>query len=165
VVMANKEVKSECSGTKKAESDFCDMGKGANAGLCMNDSSTATRILEKHYSPMIVRKYQIFGWICWVGIICDCNLNDIDKVTYDLVGQAEELGFKDGTIQGSRNFAGFLTDGVVNHYNAIKRGSCEGVAVVLSWDKIFVSSLFGDFMTHYPCKMELYQIINTMPHV
>ena len=64
-------------------SEAVDMGKIANAGMARDDSSTATRLLDKNWSPLIVRKYQMEGWPMYIGIICDANLNDLDDVVYD----------------------------------------------------------------------------------
>jgi len=147
------------------DSTELDMGKSANAGLTRDDSLTATRLLDKNWSPLIVRKYQMESWPLYIGIICDCNLNDLDTVIYDARDEAEKFGFLDGNIQDVRNFVGYLSDAIKKHYNAIKKGSVEGVAVLWYVDKMFCSSLDGDFMTHYSCKMELYQIVNTLPHI
>lgn len=141
------------------------MGKEANAGLVRDDSSTATRLLDKNWSPLIVRKYQLEGWPLYIGIICDANLNDLDTVVYELVKTAREYGFMDGKIQSTRNFCGFLSDGIVKYYNAIKTGVCEGVIICWYVDKCFVSSAYGDFMTHEKCAMEFYSIVNTLPHI
>ena len=158
-----------CSGDDLSEAletpPVKNMGKSANAGLTRDDSLTATRLLDKNWSPLIVRKYQMESWPLYIGIICDCNLNDLDNVIYDARDEAEKLGFIDGNIQDVRNFVGYLSDAIKKHYNAIKRGSVEGVAVLWYTDKMFCSSLDGDFMTHYSCKMELYQIVNTLPHI
>jgi len=141
------------------------MGESANAGLTRDDSLTATRLLDKNWSPLIVRKYQMEDWPLYIGIICDCNLNDLDNVVYEATEEARELGFLDGNIQDVRNYVGYLSDQIKEYYNGIKKGSVEGVAILWYVDKMFCSSLAGDFMTHYSCKMELYQIVNTLPHI
>jgi hypothetical protein len=142
------------------------MGKEANMGFVeRNDEKTATRLLDKNWSPLIVRKYQMKGWPLFIGIICDANLNDLDTVVYDLTEKAESLGFTDGSIQGVRNYCGFLNDGIVNYYNSIKRGCAEGVMVCWYVDKMWCSSAFGDLMVHEKCVMEFYQIVNTLPHI
>jgi hypothetical protein len=56
------------------------MGMDANNGMTRDDSSTATRLLDKNWSPLIVRKYQMEGWPMYIGIICDANLNDLDNI-------------------------------------------------------------------------------------
>ena len=160
-------------------SEAADMGKMANAGMARDDSSTATRLLDKNWSPLIVRKYQMEGWPMYIGIICDANLNDLDDVVYDIVDTLFEdvmvegghidkkpiAGFMDGTIQGVRNTCGLLGDRLVEKYNRVKRGVAEGVIVCWYVDKMFCSSAYGDFMTHNKCAMEFYQIVNTLPHI
>lgn len=155
------------------------MSAQANAGMARDDSSTATRLLDKNWSPLVVRKYQMEGWPMYIGLICDANLNDLDTVVYDIVDTLFEdimvegghmdkkpiEGFMDGTIQGARNTCGLLSDKIVQHYNKVKRGVAEGVIVCWYVDKCFVSSAYGDFMTHEKCAMEFYQIVNTLPHI
>lgn len=141
------------------------MGNEANAGMTMDDSKTSTRLLDKNWSCLVVRKYQMFGWPLFVSLICDANLSDLDTVVYDGAKEAKEAGFVTNDIQSARNFAGFLSDYIVNHYDLVKRGCVEGVAVLAYWDKCFISSLYGDFMTHASCKQELFGIISTLPHI
>ncbi len=141
------------------------MGKQANDGRTRDDSSTSTRLLDKNWSPLIVRKYQMEGWPMYIGIICDANLNDLDDVIYDTMEEAREADFLNGTIQGVRNTCGMLSDGIVDHYNKVKRGVAEGVIVCWYVDKMFCSSAYGDFMNHEKCAMEFYQIVNTLPHI
>ena len=141
------------------------MGNEANAGMTRDDSSTATRLLDKNWSPLIVRKYQMEGWPMFIGMICDANLNDLDDIVYNIMDRAKEMGFVDGTIQGVRNTCGLLGDEIVKHYNMIKQGVAEGVIVCWYVDKMFCSSAYGDFMTHNKCALEFYQIVNTLPHI
>jgi hypothetical protein len=145
--------------------DNQNMGKEANAGFARDDSKTATRLLDKNWSPLIVRKYQMEGWPMFIGIICDANLNDLDEYVYEIMDEAEENDFVDGSIQGVRNTCGLLGDRLVEKYNQKKRGVAEGVIVCWYVDKMFCSSAYGDFMTHNKCAMEFYQIINTLPHI
>lgn len=126
---------------------------------------TTTRLLDKNWSPLVVRKYQIEGWPMFIGIICDVNLNDLDKVVHKAVQKAKNTNFVNGSIQGSRNTCGLISDSLIEHYDRIKKGCVEGVAVVWYVDKCFISSLHGDFMVHLSCKLELFQIINTLPHI
>lgn len=126
--------------------------------------SVNTRLLEKSYSPLVVRKYQLREWPLYVGIICDIDISDLDEVV-NHAEQEFEKQFETETIQTVRNFCGYLTNKIRDHYNKDKNNSVEGVAVLWYVDKCFISSLSGDFMTHYSCKMELYQIINTLPHI
>ncbi len=141
------------------------MGDEANAGLTRDDSQTATRLLDKNWSPLIVRKYQMHGWPMFIGIICDANLNDLDNIVYDIMEEAEKQAFIDGTIQGARNACGFLSDELVKHYNKIKRGVMEGNIVFWYQDKLAISSAYGDLMTHEKCVMEFYSILQMLPHI
>jgi hypothetical protein len=127
----------------------------------LEEVNTSTRLLDKHYSPLVVRKYQMEGWPMYVALICDVSLSDLDDVVQEFASGQE----KKDDIQWVRNFCGGLTDCLVNHYDDIKKGCIEGVAVLWYVDKCFVSSLYGDYMTHGSCKLELYQIINTLPHI
>lgn len=144
---------------------MANMGKDANKGLARDDSSTATRLLDKQFSPLIVRKYQMEGWPLFIGIICDANLNDLDTVVYDITDEAKKLGFMDGNIQDIRNYCGFLNDRIVKHYNKVKRGCAEGVMVCFYCDKMWTSAAYGDLMVHEKCVSEFYHIVNTLPHI
>jgi len=119
-----------------------------------------SRLLNKNWSPLIVRKYQFKGWPMFVALICDANLDDLDVVVNNAEKEFGEI--KEG-IQSARNWCGFLSDYIVEYYNKIKSGVTEGVAVLWYIDKCFISSLYGDFMVHASCKQELYFIINTLP--
>ena len=140
------------------------MGEQANAGMVRDDSSTATRLLDKNWSPLVVRKYQMEGWPMFIGIICDANLDDLDTVVYDIMDEVKELGFL-GTIQGHRNACGLISDRLVEHYNKIKRGVMEGNCVFWYTDKCAISSAYGDLMTHNKCAMEFYSILQMMRHI
>lgn len=131
----------------------------------VDDSKTATRLLEKNYSPLIVRKYQAFGWPLFVSLICDVSLSDLDQVVYECIDGCIRGGLIRNDIQSQRNFCGLLSDKVISHYDKVKRGCVEGVAVLAYWDKCFCSSLWGDFMVHGSCKQELFSIIQTLPHI
>jgi len=133
--------------------------------LGMDDSKTATRLLEKNYSPLIVRKYQAFGWPLFTALICDVSLSDLDQVVYKNIDKFKEDGLVENDIQSQRNFCGLLSDKIIEHYDGVKRGCVEGVAVLAYWDKCFCSSLWGDFMVHASCKQELFSIIQTLPHI
>jgi len=131
----------------------------------VDDSSVNTRLLDKHYSPLIVRKYQMYGWPLYVALICDLDLSDLDQVVNEASKEAEKLHYVCNNIQGIRNFCGFLTEYIVNHYNKKKTNVVEGAGVLAYWDKTFCSSLYGDLMTHFSCRLELYSIVNTLPHI
>ncbi len=153
------------SEVKKVNWDNINTGGTANNGMCRDDSTTSTRLLDKNWSPLIVRKYQMMGWPLYIGIICDANLNDLDKLIYDIHEKAVKLGFTDGKIQDVRNYCGFMSQEIVDHYNAIKRGVTEGVMVCFYVDKCFVSSAYGDLMTHEKCAAEFYSILGILPHI
>ena len=126
--------------------------------------TTTTRLLDKNYSPLIVRKYMSFGrgWPLFIALICDVSLSDLDHVVHQF---KESFGEVQDDIQWARNFCGGLSDFIVNHYEAVKPGCVEGVAVLWYVDKCFISSLYGDFMVHASCKQELFSIIQTLPHI
>lgn len=124
--------------------------------------NTSTRLLNKNYSPLIVRKYQMNGWPLFVSLICDVSLSDLDEVVYKITDEFGEIA---DDIQAARNYTGVLSDKIIEHYNQVKRGCVEGVAVLYYVDKCFISSLYGDFMVHASCKQELFGIIQTLPHI
>ncbi|MGD2072875.1 MAG: hypothetical protein PVG65_05255, partial [Candidatus Thorarchaeota archaeon] len=53
-------------------------------------SSVNTRLLEKSYSPLVVRKYQLREWPLFVGIICDIDISDLDEVINDAESDFEK---------------------------------------------------------------------------
>ena len=127
----------------------------------LHQVNTSTRLLDKNYSPLIVRKYQMGGWPLFVALICDVSLSNLDQVVHEYSRPGKYLD----DIQWVRNFCGGLSDCLIQTYEAVKPGCVEGVAVLWYVDKMFVSSLYGDFMVHASCKQELYAIINTLPHI
>jgi len=134
-----------------------------NMPMGRNDDSVSTRLLDKNYSPLIVRKYMTEGWPMYIGLICDVSLSDLDKVVLGVLDEHKDMLVND--IQSLRNITGVLSDALLTHYDSVKRGCVEGIAVLFYADKTFISSLWGDFMTHGSCKQELYFIINTLPHI
>jgi hypothetical protein len=131
----------------------------------VGDQNVSTRLLEKNYSPLVVRKYQLQGWPMFVGIICDQSLSDLDETVMKTVDLAKSQDMFKQDIQAVRNFVGFLSDSVISHYDSVKRGCVEGVGILWYVDKCAVSSLWGDMMTHNSCRQEFYFIINTLPHI
>lgn len=129
-------------------------------GLVIDKVSTA--LLDKNFSPLIVRKYQVEGWPLYIGLICDISLSDLDHLIWKIIRDSGQL---ENDIQNIRNLTGIISDKLLEHYNNIKEGCVEGIAVIYYCDKMMVSSLWGDFMTHLSCKMELYSIIQTLPHI
>ena len=135
-----------------------------NQPVGLDQVNTSTRLLDKNYSPLIVRKYMSLGrgWPLFIGLICDVSLSNLDDVVYGFKDQYGEL---QDDIQWVRNFCGALSDHIIQTYEATKPGCVEGVAVLWYVDKMFCSSLWGDFMVHASCKQELFAIINTLPHI
>jgi len=136
---------------EKKENKIVNMGKEANAGMTRDDSQTVTRLLDKNWSPLIVRKTMIEGWPLFIACICDANLNDLDQIVYDLTEEAKRNGFLNGSIQGIRNYCGFLSDGIVKYYNGIKRGCMEGLLVLYYCDKLACDSAYGTSCRHNKC--------------
>jgi hypothetical protein len=128
-----------------------------------NKPEPVTQLLEKNHSPMIIRKYQSFGWPLFVAIICDQDLSSLDDHVIYYVNSCNPKHLNG--IQDIRNFCGGLSEFVVHEFDNIKFGSVEGVAVIAYWDKCVCSSLYGDFMTHTSCRIELFSLLNMMPHV
>ncbi len=112
-----------------------------------------TRLVDKHYSPLVVRKYTHYGFPIYVALITDNDLADLDHVVTDFMEKHKAEGWVND-IQKVRNLAGALTEHLNEHYNR-----AEGVAVVFYVDKMFVSSLHGDFMNHTACRLELYGLL------
>lgn len=115
-----------------------------------------TRLEGKHYSPLVMRKYTRWGCPLFVALITDDDLNNLDEVVTEFMQErlpdsSDGQGWKwPSSLQGMRDIAGALTEEMVRAYDKV-----EGAAVVLSADKMLISSLFGDFMTHHQCKAEL----------
>jgi len=105
------------------------------------------------------------GWPMYIGLICDVSLSDLDKVIQTLLSECRNKDMFKNDIQSLRNVTGVISDYLLSHYDSIKKGCVEGIAVLYYADKTFISSLWGDFMTHGSCKQELYFIINTLPHI
>jgi len=126
--------------------------------------SVRTRLIEKNYSPLLVRKYQAFGWPLFVGIICDSDLGDLDELVWNTLSSVSPESI-DKDLQACRNLVGSLLDTIVKYYHEESKGSVEGVAVFYYVDKCAISSLYGDFMVHKACRDEFYSILNILPHI
>lgn len=119
-----------------------------------------TRLAGKHHSPLIVRKYTRWGPPIYVALITDDNLNGLDDKVVEFMTNRLSVG--DGTddwqwppgIQDLRNVAGELTEYLFKGYDKV-----EGAAVILYADKMFISSLHGDFMIHDACRIELFGLL------
>lgn len=126
---------------------------------------TVTQLINKNQAPMIIRKYQGFGWPLFVAVICDQDLSYLDTLVTNFVKSCDSNKAAMNNIQMFRDFCGTLSDRIVEHYNDMKYGSVEGVAVVSYWDKILCSSLYGDHMTHSQCRLELFMLLNMMTNM
>jgi hypothetical protein len=120
----------------------------------MDSKSVFTKLVDKHYSPLVIRKYTHWGFPIYVGLIADDDLTDLDKVVVAFMAETALEGWVNN-IQTLRNLAGALTE----HLNTIYE-KAEGVAVVFYVDKCFISSLHGDFMNHTSCRIEFYGLLN-----
>jgi hypothetical protein len=114
-----------------------------------------TRLSGKEYSPLIIRRYST-PVLHFVAIISDDNLDDLDYI----MRQFWKKKHRTETIQDWRNIAGQINELVNKHYKKV-----EGSAVVIHADKMAVSSLYGDFMNHEQCKLELYSLLNMVTQV
>ena len=114
------------------------------------DGKPLTRLAGKEYSPMIIRRYSM-PFLHWVAIISDDDLTMLDHVIGGF-WVANPMGV---TIQDFRNLAGMLQTIIQDRFH-----KTEGCAVILSADKMIVSSLSGDFMVHEQCRIELFQLLN-----
>lgn len=128
-----------------------------------NKKEPVTQLLEKNHAPMILRKYQALGWPLFVAIICDQDLSTLDEAVMYFLKKQNPKHLNN--IQDMRNFCGGLSDYLLTEFNDIKFGSVEGIAVIAYWDKCCCSSLYGDFMTHTSCRIELFSLLNMLPHV
>ena len=134
-------------------------------------TEVSTALLEKHHSPMIIRKTNRFGFPLYVGLICDYDMKDLDAVIHsactDTINESFNNDKKEisGNPQALRNFVGELCERIIEYFDSKHTGCVEGVAVILYADKTFISSLFGDFMTHAMCRQELYFALNFMTGV
>lgn len=117
------------------------------------DDKVFTKLIDKHFSPLVIRKYTHWGFPIYIGMITDNDLTDFDKVVVDFMNEHAKEGWVNN-VQTLRNFAGALTE-----YLNILYEKTEGVAVVFYVDKMFISSLHGDFMNHTSCRIEFYSLL------
>lgn len=118
-----------------------------------NKEGTFTKLIDKHYSPLLIRKYTHWGFPIYVGLITDDDLSDLDDFVVKFMEQYGPSGWVND-VQKVRDLAGKMTEALNRHY-----GRSEGVAVVFYVDKMFVSSLHGDFMNHTACRIEFYGLL------
>lgn len=128
------------------------ISKQMKYSVVMDRSKIYTALVDKQFSPMIIRKYTHWGFPIYVGLITDDDLTELDKLILDFMEEHIDLWTND--IQGLRNLAGKMTE----HLNLFYKKS-EGVAVVIYADKCFISSLHGDFMNHTACRIEFYSLL------
>lgn len=112
-----------------------------------------TALVDKHYSPLVIRKYTHWGFPIYVGMITDDDLGDLDDTFVNFMEAKAEQKWVNN-IQTLRNLAGELTEHLNDYYE-----KAEGVAVVFYVDKAFISSLYGDFMNHTACRIEFYGLL------
>ncbi len=112
-----------------------------------------TRLVDKHYSPLVIRKYTHWGFPFYVGMITDDDLTSLDDVVVQFMKENQDAGWVNN-IQKLRNLAGAMTE----HLNTVYEKT-EGAAVVIYADKAFISSLHGDFMNHTACRIEFYGLL------
>lgn len=115
--------------------------------------NTFTKLVDKHFSPLLIRKFTHWGFPIYIGMIADDNLADLDEVVVNFMKENKDEGWVND-IQKIRNLAGALTEHLNGTYE-----KAEGVAVVFYVDKCFVSSLHGDFMNHSACRIEFYGLL------
>jgi len=130
------------------------MKEKENKTVVHEESQVFTKLVDKHYSPLMIRKYTHWGFPIYVGMITDNDLSDFDEVVTRFVKSKLQVGWVNN-IQALRDFAGEMTEFLNKYYNR-----SEGVAVVFYVDKMFISSLHGDFMNHTACRIEFYGLLN-----
>lgn len=131
----------------------------------LKDDKVATKLLDKNFSPMIIRKYTRLGFPLYVHLICDSNLDDLDKVVHKCINECRKNGILENNIQSLRNFTGVLSDTINNHYDSIKEGCVESLGIIFYADKMIISSLQGDCMNHASCRQEMYDCLNLMAKI
>ena len=112
-----------------------------------------TKLVDKHYSPLVIRKYTHWGFPIYVALIADNDLTDLDHFIREFMSTYAKEGWVNN-IQTLRNLAGKMTEVLNEHYDR-----AEGVGVIMYVDKMFISSLHGDFMNHTSCRIELYSLL------
>ena len=132
----------------------------------INDDNTNTNLISKHYSPLIVRKYNIInGWPMWCGIICDENLSSLDEVINSVIKACKSAGMISNNIQDIRNMSGIISETIIEYYNIKKENCVEGIALLIYCDKLAVENFYGDFMNHTSCRIEWAGLIGMLPHI
>lgn len=120
----------------------------------MSKSKVKTKLVGKHYSPLVIRKFTRWGFPVYVALITDNDLSTLDEVVWHFM-EDKKTDFWVDNLQKVRDLAGMLTDHLLEQYERT-----EGAAVIIMADKTFISSLHGDFMNHAMCRQELYFLLN-----
>jgi len=131
----------------------------------LDDSKVATKLLDKNFSPMIIRKYTRIGFPLYVHLICDENLDNLDELVHDCIDYCRENDILKNSIQSLRNFTGILSEYINDYYDKKKRGCVESLGIIFYADKMIISSLQGDCMNHESCRLELYECLNLMTKI
>jgi hypothetical protein len=118
-----------------------------------DNNKVFTKLVDKHHSPLIIRKYTHWGFPIYIAMITDDDLSGLDDLIVGFMESNKSQGWVNN-IQTLRNLAGTLTEYLNDYYN-----KSEGVGVIFYVDKMFVSSLHGDFMNHTSCRIELYTLL------
>jgi hypothetical protein len=139
-----------------------DLGDGRYG---MEDSEVATKLLDKNFSPMVIRKYTRIGFPLYVHMICDENLDELDTIVHDCIDFCKKENILSNNIQSLRNFTGVLSDWINEHYDKKKRGCVESLGIIFYADKMLISSLAGDCMNHNSCRFELYAGLQLMTQI
>lgn len=120
----------------------------------------STSLMVKEHEPLIIRKFTQYGFPIYVGLICGANLDNLDSIVHGFLSDKKER-IQGASIQTMRNIVGELSAKITETYGL----KIEGVAVVWYVDKMMVSSLYGDFMTHTSCRIEFFTLLAMMCHV
>ena len=142
-----------------------DTNELADGRFGLEDTDVATKLLDKNFSPMIIRKYTRLGFPLYVHIICDSNLDSLDTIVHDCIDYCRKEDILKNNIQSLRNFTGILSDWINQYYDKMKRGCVESLGIIFYADKMIISSLQGDCMNHESCRMELYECLNLMAKI
>src|SRR4051794_35681264 len=95
-------------------------------------SEIHTRLMDKHYSPMIVRKSSKWGFPLYVSLITDNDLSDLDEVMLEFMTANKPDQDSNWGIQQARNVCGKFVEVLLTKYE-----KTEGAAVILYADKMF----------------------------
>lgn len=115
-----------------------------------------TRLSGKEYSPLTIRRYST-PVLHFVAMITDDNLDSLDSVMKEIWSSMKDLP---ESIQEWRNLAGHMVEALLKTFT-----KSEGIAVIIVADKMIISSLYGDFMNHEQCRLELYSLLNFATNV